>query len=109
MTNTVQTYKLFIDDERWPVTPDWLIARTSREAIIAISHYGVPSEIAFDHDLGGDDTAIPVIHWLEGALRRGDVTLPENFSFYIHSQNPVGARRIKEMMDFIVEEFGSDD
>ena len=26
-------YKLFIDDERYPVTPDWFIARNSYDAI----------------------------------------------------------------------------
>ena len=40
------TYKLFIDDERYPVTPDWFIARNSYDAIYAVKEYGLPSEIA---------------------------------------------------------------
>lgn len=43
-------YRLFIDDERFPVTPDWFIARNSFQAIKALELYGMPKEIAFDHD-----------------------------------------------------------
>lgn len=45
-------YRLFIDDERFPVTPNWFIARNSFQAIMALELYGIPQEIAFDHDLG---------------------------------------------------------
>lgn len=43
-------YRLFIDDERFPVTPDWFVARTSGQAIKAVKMYGLPQEIAFDLD-----------------------------------------------------------
>lgn len=53
------TYKLFIDDERYPVDPcQWMVKRSSHEAIFVIKDYGVPSFISFDHDLGGDDTSM---------------------------------------------------
>ena len=45
-------YCLFIDDERFPVTPDWFVARNSYQAIKALELYGLPQEVAFDHDLG---------------------------------------------------------
>jgi hypothetical protein len=48
-------YKLFIDDERFPVTDDWVIVRSSKEAIDHVLAHGMPSEISFDHDLGGND------------------------------------------------------
>ena len=54
-------YRLFIDDERFPVTPNWFIARNSFQAIMALELYGIPQEIAFDHDLGGQDTSITFI------------------------------------------------
>lgn len=62
------TYRLFIDDERFPVTPDWFIVRNSFQAIKALELYGMPQEIAFDHDLGGQDTAINFINHLEDEL-----------------------------------------
>ena len=54
-------YRLFLDDERFPTTPDWYIARNSYQAIYALHNWGIPVEIAFDHDLGGEDTAIRYI------------------------------------------------
>lgn len=50
------TYKMFIDDERFPVTDDWTIVRSSQEAIDCVLNNGFPQKISFDHDLGGDDT-----------------------------------------------------
>ena len=47
------TYKMFIDDERFPKTDDWTIVRSSQEAIDCVLKKGIPSHIAFDHDLGG--------------------------------------------------------
>ena len=47
------SYKLFIDDLRDPVTNDWKVARSSAEAKDIVVEFGIPNEIAFDHDLGG--------------------------------------------------------
>jgi hypothetical protein len=49
------SYKMFIDDERFPVSDDWVIVRSSQEAIDTVLAKGFPSYISFDHDLGGDD------------------------------------------------------
>lgn len=98
-------YKLFIDDERYPTTPDWFVARSSYDAIYAVTNYGMPTEIAFDHDLGGDDTAMVFIKWLEGKLLDGEILIPELFSFSVHSQNPIGSRNISNAMDNLIKYF----
>ena len=99
-------WKLFIDDERWPKTNDWVIARSSAEAIQAChSHKSLPNEIAFDHDLGGDDTTMRFIVWLVDVLDDDDYQIPADFTFSVHSQNPVGARNIQNYMENIIQEF----
>ena len=90
-------YKLFIDDERFPVSDDWVIARTSGEAIGIMQDQGWPEYIAFDHDLGGSDTVRPVINWMiEQTLDRDYPGWVPGFS--VHSQNPVGRDWIKNRM-----------
>ena len=98
-------WKLFIDDERHPVTDDWVIARSSADAIKQVVERGMPSEIAFDHDLGGDDTAFRFINWLTEELIDGRVVIPTNFQYTIHSQNPVGARNIANRMNALLGHF----
>ncbi len=102
------TWKLFLDDERWPKDPsNWVISRSSFDAIRECEDRNcLPQEIAFDHDLGGDDTAIRFICWMAGALMDEKFSLPENFQFSVHSQNPVGAKNIKEYMQNLVYHFG---
>ena len=96
-------YKLFIDDERYPVTPDWFIARNSYDAIYAVKEYGLPSEIAFDHDLGGCDTSMGFIHFLNDYMIDNNLKFPSGFKYSIHSQNPVGAKNIDVFMMNLME------
>lgn len=98
-------YKLFIDDERFPVTDDWVIARSSDEAIALVLMHGMPVEISFDHDLGGDDTSRRFIMWMVDALLDEQITFPVDFSFSVHSQNPIGAEWIRSTMQGIIYEF----
>lgn len=95
----MKDWKLFIDDERDPVGDDWLTVRNSDGAILAVMAFGMPNEIAFDHDLGGDDTSIKFIHWLMNQVMDGVYDFPDGFTYSVHSQNPVGARNIKNKMD----------
>ena len=99
------TYKLFIDDLRDPVTIDWKVARSSVEAKDIVVEFGIPNEIAFDHDLGGEDTSIIFIHWLIDKILDEDLKLPEGFRFSIHSMNPIGVENIKSLMAGVVKEF----
>ena len=97
------SYKLFIDDLRDPVTNDWKIARSSKEAIEIVSEFGMPSEIAFDHDLGGQDTSINFIHWLVDQLIESKIWFdPHTFKYSVHSMNPVGAENIKYYINTII-------
>lgn len=99
-------YKLFIDDERFPATPDWFVARNSYQAIKALELYGIPQEIAFDHDLGGQDASIVFIKHLEDYLIDNGLRLPKGFVYTVHSQNPVGSTNITSKMDGLIDYFG---
>jgi hypothetical protein len=97
------TYHLFIDDERFP--PDdgknWNIVRTSDEAIGCVIMCGVPEFVSYDHDLGGDDTSMKFIWWMIDAYLDGKIDgFPVNYT--VHSQNPVGARNIRELLDAFI-------
>ena len=103
-------YMLFIDDERFPPA-SWcekqtVICRTSEEAINYIWKHGLPAFISFDHDLGGDDTSIKVINWIENRCIEGCFKFNEDFAFYVHSQNPVGAENIRYRMEALIKYFG---
>ena len=94
------SYKLFLDDERFPVDPEnWIIVRNYFELVKVIAKMGPPSHVSFDHDLGqvtgnGLTCASALInfdmdHW-EGAW---------NKDYYVHSQNPVGKKNIEELIE----------
>lgn len=104
-TGTVLSYKLFLDDERFPITNDWVIARTSDEAIALILMHGMPHEISFDHDLGGDDTSRVFINFLMNELSMDAIVLPLGFKFSVHSQNSVGAKWITGTMNNLIKHF----
>lgn len=92
------TYKLFIDDERFPVSDDFVIARSSDEAISVVLDKGLPIYISFDHDLGGEDTSMRFVKWFAEHVLFGEASLDEAFDFYVHSQNPVGKKNIEAYM-----------
>lgn len=102
------TYPLFIDDERFP--PDdrqsWRIARNLAEVASILGELGPPRFISFDHDLGeneptGYDIAKKLVAGdlgeLDGTAFEGG--LPSDFSYYVHSQNPVGSENIRTLLD----------
>jgi hypothetical protein len=70
------------------------LARSSEEAKSIVLLNGCPSVVSFDHDLGGDDTAMDFIKWLiEMDMDDKDV-IPNDFMYFIHSANPVGSANI---------------
>ena len=95
-------YKLFIDDERFPLDTRSVVVRSSKEAIDYVKLQGVPRHIDFDHDLGGEDTSMVFIKWFIEMLLDGDIKLPDSFTYAVHSQNPVGVNNIKAKMDGII-------
>ncbi|MFE0103552.1 cyclic-phosphate processing receiver domain-containing protein [Streptomyces sp. NPDC059009] len=84
---------LGIDDLR-PLPGATRIARTSREGIELLhEHRDVfIDELWLDHDLGGDDTIMPVVTLLEEAAFSGH---PFRIgTVYVHSANPIGAANV---------------
>jgi len=90
---------MFLDDIRMPsdrgMSDDMVIVRSSNDAIDYLNTHGCPSFISFDHDLGGDDTSMTVVNFIiEADLETGGTYIPEDFTFNVHSDNPVGRDNI---------------
>jgi len=94
-------WKMFIDDERFPVNDDFVIVRSVLEAKEEINKRGVPSFISFDHDLGDNvPTGFDLAKWLvEKDLDSNGAFLDKDFSFYVHSANPVGKKNIEGLLE----------
>lgn len=55
--------------------------------------------ISFDHDLGGDDTAMVVVKRLiELDMDADGGFIPRDFTFRVHSANPVGSENIRMLL-----------
>jgi hypothetical protein len=84
----MEAWKLFIDDERFPAEDGFVIARSVAEAQALILKNGCPTYIAFDNDLGeGQPEGYDLAKWLVEMDMDGKVEIPNDFSFYVHSQN----------------------
>lgn len=100
---------MFIDDERFPgkgVPDSVVIVRSSEEAIsFCIAVKSLPKNIMFDHDLGGNDTSMRFIRWMTDQLLEEPplFKLRKDFEYSVHSQNPVGAKNIKSIMDLLIQ------
>lgn len=99
------SWNLFIDDERFPPDDgrDWVIARNEFQVYIEIAlHEECPVYISFDHDLGED---VSTGYDIAKELVERDMSehswfkFPENFSFYVHSQNPIGKKNIESYLN----------
>jgi hypothetical protein len=90
------TYKMFIDDLRTPPPGDWVVVRSSSEAIAYIQMNGMPAFISFDHDLGGDDTTMIFLKDLVDLVWNGEDSPP---AYEVHSANPVGSKNIVSFME----------
>ena len=95
-------YKLFLDDERDPVGEDWVIARSYIHACIGLVEKGFPRFISFDHDLGEGMTGYDFARELIQYDMAYD-EMPEDFDFYVHSQNPVGKENIEKLLNNYLE------
>lgn len=92
--------RLYIDDLRTPKSKDWIVVRSSAEAIEFMKVNGCPDYISFDHDLGGDDTGMKVVKWMiEQDLNLKGKFIPMNFEFNVHSANPVGSENIRALIE----------
>ncbi|WP_243436748.1 DUF3592 domain-containing protein [Streptomyces sp. FH025] len=84
---------LGIDDLR-PLPRATRIARTSREGIRLLEEHRdrFIDELWLDHDLGGDDTIMPVVALMEEAAFDGRPF--QIGAVFVHSANPVGAASV---------------
>lgn len=96
-------YKMFVDDERFPVTDDWVIVRSSEEAIQYVVKHGIPHEMSLDHDLGCDDTAMKFLHEITDMVLLDGIAFPPDFVYNVHSQNPIGAGNIRGLLDQFIK------
>lgn len=98
-------WEMFLDDERFPcVNVDTFIVRSTKEAIALCKAMNcLPNRIAFDHDLGGEDTSIKFIYWLCNQVLDKTYTLSPNFNYTVHSQNPVGEKNIRGVLDNFIK------
>ena len=107
------TYRLFLDDERWPATHDNeggfgdfdYICRNVEGAEVLLIELGLPSFISFDHDLGehtrtGYDYAHILVDWCLEENAKPD------FKWYVHSQNPVGKKNIEALLANFQKQYG---
>jgi hypothetical protein len=106
------SWKLFLDDERDPVDNTWVICRSIYDVINELCLRGFPDFVSFDHDLGlnqedstYDNTGIRTAHYLIDQVLDGRFTLPDNFDWYVHSQNPIGAENINGLLTNFVNTF----
>ena len=99
------SYKLFLDDERYPVdnSPVWRIARSYDDAKWMVEAYGMPQFISFDHDLGpGGWNGYDFAKWFVAWVIANDASV-DNFTFDVHSMNVVGAANISYYMKNFVD------
>ena len=91
----VLMYRMYIDDIRSPKGDFHIIARSSKDAITDMETQGCPVFISFDHDLGGNDTAMEVVKYMVNRDLDNPGFIPLDFQFFVHSANPVGAANLQ--------------
>lgn len=107
------SYILFLDDERLPgryVRDNYdnsivVIARTFDDAVECLLINGMPHTIHFDHDLGlmgSGKSGYDFAKEFAKIVMDSQIPLPENFRYYVHSMNIIGAENIRRYIkDFI--------
>lgn len=104
---------LFLDDLRfsdevtWVSYPNdvtWKIVRTCEEFKEYLCENGIPQYITFDHDLGDEEplNGAELADWLCYEVVDGRLTLPDNFQYFVHSMNPIGADNIRSKLDQLI-------
>lgn len=97
--------KLYLDDLRELPNDSYDLARSYDQAVEYIKNNGIPDFISFDHDLGVDSdnnllpTGYDFTKWLVEMDMNGTYTFPIDFSFFVHSANPVGKANIESYLN----------
>lgn len=111
-------YNLFLDDTRhpqsttWVKLPEsgtWIIARNYNEFVECVEKNGLPTFVAFDHDLADADfgkdpskdtfkekTGMDCAKWLVEYCMDNNKPFPE---YVIQSMNPIGAINIRAYIE----------
>ena len=99
MYTTTMTWNLFLDDERnidifqdsdWE-QHQWVVAKSTKEAIILIKNLGLPERIALDFHLQYGDTTIQFLK----ELRSHTSVMP---MYRVHSSDFTAPKRIREFI-----------
>lgn len=117
-------WTLFLDDIRFPadvrydIGPyrDVIICRTMDDAVWCVEQRGLPKFISFDHDLAdihyiigdGEKTGFTFAKWLCDYIMDNQLDIPADFSYYVHSANPVGAENIRMYMENFLKAYKND-
>jgi len=102
----MKRWRLYLDDVRDPEdgTWKWTIARSVYDALYLIESNGFPVSISFDHDLGENvATGYDFAKMIMNMVLDGEVDIPEDFSYTVHSSNPPGAENIDGLMKNILK------
>ncbi|WP_152057095.1 cyclic-phosphate processing receiver domain-containing protein [Aliarcobacter butzleri] len=97
--------KMFLDDIRVPKNDYDVIVRSFEEAVNFVKENGIPTFISFDHDLGCDEmgnilkSGYDFAKWLVDMDIENIYKFPNNFTFDIHSANPIGKNNIKSILN----------
>lgn len=108
----MKSWKLYIDDIREPTNPDeWVIARCIMDAIDCVEDFEtMPNFISFDYDLGCEmgrnETSMEFLDWLIESVMDGTYFIPDDFDYFVHSGNSVGAKNIQCKLDNFLKLYG---
>lgn len=97
--------RMFLDDIRVPIENYDIVVRSYDEAIEFVKLNGIPTFISFDHDLGCDEIGNILKSGYDFAKCLVDMDIenihkfPNNFTFDIHSANPIGKNNIKSILN----------
>lgn len=92
----MQKYRIWLDDVR-PMPEGFNIhCKSSKECLDFLFSINYQADlISFDHDLGENDTSIPVAEVLETYAYHGNIN---PIKWQIHSANPVGRRNLEVIL-----------
>ena len=102
---TLQDYMIFLDDERFPgpayESQEMVIVRNFWDFKKILVEMGIPKFITFDHDLADTHyTGYTCAEFLISEMIFSEnANISEEFSFEVHSMNPVGAQKIRDLLN----------
>jgi hypothetical protein len=96
--------RLYLDDVREPKNTFDKVVRSYEEAVEFVEQNGIPSYISFDHDLGCNSdgsilkSGFDFAKWLVNTDLDKKHKFPKDFSFNVHSANPIGRNNIESIL-----------